>query len=398
VSRRDRPFRKPLRPRPERSLIIWIAIVCGAAIWAVELLFGLSLVSLLPWYQRPQLYGLLTIAIVYGLYRAFAYHPMYDTSYLDWLNRVPWSPLKPLPFGPVLPTWIDAIVIGALALLAAMVDPLRAPSAVFIAAAAAYSAALLPVLSATGHHRHVYMLLALLAWGALLSEIWPVLAVAIAGLAIAGHGARQTLDHLPRGPDYQPESKISLGAMALPCLQASKRGQPVQILGGPYTALAPRDPSPLYSRERAVVFPILIGWLVFAGSVIDVRPPDSQPFTFGGVMLATAAALGRLLLYIAPYWPPLPAARIALRQPIIPRYDIVLVAPVAAIAAAILTFLALEAVQAPPALTNAAPATIALWIVLLAPPTLGRWELTGAHTIILGAVGTTRTPPRPASQ
>jgi hypothetical protein len=34
-------------------------------------------------------------------------------------------------------------------------------------------------------------------------------------------------------------------------------------------------------------------------------------------------------------------------------------------------------------LTNAILLTVSLWIVLLAPPTLGKWNLTGAHHISL---------------
>jgi hypothetical protein len=295
---------------------------------------------------------------------------------------MPWRPGISLPFGSVLPTWVDAIVMGVLLLLALELGAVAAPVTIFIAAAAPYSLGFVPALSAAGLHRHVYAMAGLLGVAVLVwPSVWGVLAVALVGLAVGVHGAKRSLDALRQGAEWKPDSELGLGAMFLQnVLKGIGHAEPTP-LGWPYGGLSPRDPGPRLSRERAVLIPLVIGWLMFVFLSLDEEPEPLAPGT--GLLLGFGAGVVRLLIYAwVRHWPVSPWARVRLGVLIVPRYDVVFIGPLAAAGAAALVWWVLRVAGAPIAVVIAAPFVVALWIVLLCPPTQGRWELTGAHRMV----------------
>ena len=72
---------------------------------------------------------LLVIASIgLGLWRIFAFHPVWSKGYATWLQSTPWTKRKALPLGPVKLIWEDGLTVGALLLLSATVpqpQPMR---------------------------------------------------------------------------------------------------------------------------------------------------------------------------------------------------------------------------------------------------------------------------------
>src|SRR2546430_2449077 len=56
----------------------------------------------------------------YGLYRVMKFHPVVQAKYRQWLELSPWTNRLPLPLGPVMFVWQDAVLIGAVTALASM--------------------------------------------------------------------------------------------------------------------------------------------------------------------------------------------------------------------------------------------------------------------------------------
>lgn len=375
--------RRAIPPRPDRSPLMWLAVAFGAAVWSSEFMAGFTGFTWMPWYDRPRFFGLFVVAFFYGAHRAWAYHPLYHREYLAWLVRMPWRRAMPLPFGTVLPAWVDLAVIGVLMLMAMLVEPILAPVVILVGAAAAYTLALIPALSATGLHRLVYALAGLLGLGVVVSwSIGAVAAIALAGFVLAVLGAQRSLALMSRGPDWKPQSELSLGAVLLRSIHQPHARKEPGPLGWPYTALAPREQFPRLSRERAILMPLVAAWLVFAFVHIAASRAIEPPPSGIGAVIGVAAAVIRLVIYAAGRsWPISPLARLKLGMLIIPRYDVILIAPLAAAGASLGLWAALDAAGAPLTVTNAVPAAAALWIVLLCPPALGMWDLTGGHRL-----------------
>jgi hypothetical protein len=57
------------------------------------------------------------ILAYYGFHRALRFHPATDLRYREWLICTPYHPAGPLPVGPVLLVWRDAVLIGPITLL-----------------------------------------------------------------------------------------------------------------------------------------------------------------------------------------------------------------------------------------------------------------------------------------
>ncbi len=66
-----------------------------------------------------QIVLLVSSALFWGLYRAVAFNPFYETGYLSFLRTVPWRFDSPLPLGPLRLTITDGVVGVVLSLLVA---------------------------------------------------------------------------------------------------------------------------------------------------------------------------------------------------------------------------------------------------------------------------------------
>jgi hypothetical protein len=374
-------------PNPQRSVFMWLAIMVGLAVWSLEFLegpyFHFGFVDF-AWYQRPRVLGPLLVAALYGGHRAVAYHPIFDTMYAEWLRRTPWQPGVALPFGAALPTFLDLLVVAALALLTMMIDPIRGPVAVFTAAAGAYALVMVLAISAAGLHRYNYALALLLGLGLHMhASTWAVLAIALAGLALAADGARESLRALAESRPI-PRHEATLAGHLMPWLQ--EPAEPPGWVGWPYGALAPRAPQPRLSLERALLIPLVLGYLALVAIRLNPEHPDGPAPSGLGMAVGIFIAAARLAIYLnGRFWPSLDG-RFRLRMFIIPRFDVVLVAPLLAAGTAVALWWSLKGLGAPLEFVIVIPVVAALWIVLVCPPTLGVWDLTGGHQLSPGPV------------
>ncbi len=67
--------------------------------------------------------GLLVFVGLFGFIRVINSHPLYDSRYLDWLRRTPWQWGMPLPILPIHFTWQDGLLIFAITLFSAWINP-----------------------------------------------------------------------------------------------------------------------------------------------------------------------------------------------------------------------------------------------------------------------------------
>ena len=116
--------------RSIRSILLLPGLtILAAVIYAVATLFEF-LIAYVTGVSRDVLFAHSTLGLsvlcvaagVYGLGRVVAYHPFYSARYRQWMESVPWQPGMPLPLGPVMLNWRDAVVLVPAALLAEYVS------------------------------------------------------------------------------------------------------------------------------------------------------------------------------------------------------------------------------------------------------------------------------------
>lgn len=326
---------------------------------------------------------------VYGLSRALRFHPAYPqrAGYAAWLYLTPWTPARPLPDGPVLLVPQDAFV------LAALVGPAWlafGPEAwpILPAFAFAYLAGLAWLLYRTRERGAAY-----LVWfglgGLMLFGHVPVAAVgcAAAAYAVGAVAFRRSLWGFP-----WPGEPDDLARMRA----ASARG-----LGWPFDRVTPVfAPSRLRAWEGPVRG-LLTAWLLYAvGFQLDRTEPDTQGerasvLVQGAPLVVAYLALARLLAYVYGHLPPISLlGRLGTGRLVIPRYDVVFVAPLLAVAGAAACLFALTEFGLPGYAAGAVGAGLAVGVLYTVGPDRVRWQLTAPCRL----VPFRRQPPRLQNQ
>jgi hypothetical protein len=338
--------------------------------------------------QCMLIFGLLA----YGAYRALAFHPYYRSGYRKWLESTPWTWRKPLPVGPVRPVIEDVIIVSAMSApawffgdfeyLATFCLPLGSYLMVISAS--------FPATGAWGFHVPVVLAVGLalrICDGPALGYSAAILFALAFGLA----GLRRSLRRWPwdlKVPDFDPNKVENWGHGAVQ-IQTLK-----DELGWPYDRLGPRrDGPPTWRGSLDVFFScIAIAWWFYA--ILGLAPENGRgPIAFMVLMYAMLFTLiHRITRYLMGYASPLGlGGRIARFSPIIPSYDQVFVAPIAAV----------FAITVGPWMLNRlglawdASASIALAAALIAlflgGPDRRRWQLTAKHRVVPAITGSART-------
>ncbi|HUG94311.1 MAG TPA: hypothetical protein VML55_26005 [Planctomycetaceae bacterium] len=338
----------------------------------------------------------LAAAVHYGLARVTRFHPLYDNSYREWLEKTPWTAARPLPVGPVHLVPQDAIVVLGLTL---MTLPRLAshPAMVPLGFLCGYLAAQALSLWPTGAKPFAYAV----AFGlGLVVRFWSMPLVAL-GIAAALYvpaylGLRHSLRRFPW--DVPGFFRLSWWkSLQNPTGEHDLQGPRQQILGWPYDRLTPRPDPPSISGLDASLISLLAGWWIYAIAAffIDAAGAAAQPqvfvwwlvpVSFG--LLAIGAGI-RSTLYCWAHKPPISVwGRIRTFRWIIPGYDRAVMAPAAALVlpqvALLIAALVLPHGLVSPAVLCALPVTIGLLILLSGQPPLRRWLLTGQHRIVPG--------------
>ena len=317
--------------------------------------------------------------LVYGFYRASAFHPFFRAGYRQWLETTPWAWGKPLPVGPAHLTWADVVIVAAAGLpewLAGDVSPL--PS--YSLALGGYLLALSPSFAATGAWGFQFPVLfglglAVRLWqGRPESYAAATLVTYLVGLV----GLRRSLRAWP-WPDAE--------AMAIdPNKPLAAKGKPAP-LGWPFDRLGPRHEPPPRRRDTlgSVLAAGLVGWWCYA--LVHMLTVPNGLFAVRGMFsyAATFLIVINLAATITGYAPPISlAGRIARLRPLLPSYDQVFLTPIAAAFALSAGPVALEHAGIPADVALATSAGLTLLALWLGGPDRRAWQLTARHRVVSG--------------
>jgi len=268
-----------------------------------------------------------------GISRAFAYSPLWTSSYSTWLKTVPWNGLGPQPLSPRHLSWQDALFV----LLSIPAAWLMKVKPLFTLNACALSF-LIPYLICNAGILRAWRQLAIpytLAFGlgaiALLPTGWALgLIILLYILTVAGRNR----------------------AFRTFVADSIKPPAPAHD----FTAWFPTSfPTTKVKNPEPIVFSVLLGWLAFciltAIMAFDPGVASGLSEQYAKLQLtvvwaevqhifwiiAIGCALVRAATYCATYWPPISLlGRLATGRLIIPGYDKVFIAPICTILALVL--------------------------------------------------------------
>ncbi len=316
-------------------------------------------------------------SIAYGAYRVLAFHPFYRSDYRRWLETTPWTWKKPLPTGPIHLVWEDAFVLLAVGV------PIWAQGSVNVVAMlalllGAYLACLSVSFWSTGVWPFAYLVLFGLGL-AIRFSFWPEACVVIVlGLyLVALVGLRLSLKRFPWDLAWLDE------------YTDARRNRETAFtrrrLGWPHDQLGPKFPDDRQLRRRdAVLGSLLAGWTLYAfGSILESVPNAQQGVYLTAFMyIFTPLLIYRIGSYVTGYSPPVSfLGRFTTFRWIVPGYDKVFLAPVAAGLVAVVSVPWLLSMGLPRGVVAPGALTLALLALSLPGPRLRSWRLTGHHRI-----------------
>jgi len=375
----------------ERRLVFWFAgLYC-----LMHVLAWLPIAdwwSGIPWrFFRFLLIGF--AVAVYGALRVFRTHPHANPSHRLWLAHSSWRWGKPLPVGPIHLVWEDLVVLAVpsclLFLDAAPSDAVRLVPALGMAFFVTYLVVLLcaTVVASVWAPPVICLFLIPLSFYPLCSLVG-AFAVMVAIYLVLLWGVRLTLEDFPFN-----EAEWQSTPTERHLKQAISNG----TIGWPYNMIGPRSNTPGISLGTTVVVGALAAWWVhvtigkFAeswGEVADALVgPEYLGFRFMGglAMFCLVAALVRAAIYINGFRPPISFfGRLLTGRWIIPRYDVILVAPICTYAFGVFGPTALRHAGVPDSALLAVCVFLFCLIVLGIGPSLATWCHTGRHRIFKG--------------
>jgi len=324
--------------------------------------------------------------MLWGMYRASAHHPGANHGYGAWLSNMPWTWRDRLPFGSVYPGIGDLLLVGIVILIGYLTVPV--PPAwreitrwMFtlwiypVAFLAGYVLALIFVFIRTsqlGYAATILYTLPLMIFPRFTP--WAVIAVLGFSCLIGTIGIRQYLKGFPWKTEYWQNDSVG---------QYLKEAFVTNIIPPPYSTLHSfRYPVGITLWRSLVMSALPAWWLVILFYRFNPPLPIMSAIIAAGIIYP---CLYRFILYLGNGFPPISfLGRIATRQWIVPRYDCIFVAPIcsfliASLGPQVLKHLGLSNVS-----ILGVVCFLSIFTLLIMPPRLERWKLTGAHRIFTG--------------
>jgi hypothetical protein len=315
----------------------------------------------------------IVMMLMYGAIRGGYFHPLVNLPYGLFLARAPWQYPARMPLGPLQLVWQDAVVV-LLATAIVILPPTDLRFIVWVPMTFVVAHAFVQCFANWySGGRWALTTFAFLVGCLFLAQGYVWLTLGLVG-AIGMVGSRSidlTLIDFPY--DVCRRRDLRLFEIAAPSI--NRVAWPV----------APSGRLPWYYRIAqgdALLVGAIVAWLMFCAAS---REPNERDAASGLLVvhgfLAVLAVAARFLLYFAEHLPPISLlGRIATRRWIIPRYDVIYVAPLiaAAVAYAMPTLLTWR-FNVPPitAIPLSTAATITLAFGL--PPKWEEWHLTGHY-------------------
>ncbi len=375
-------FRMLLPPAPLIVVYAFVYLVASLPAIIVARRFGAAAVD--AQLRRMPIVIHLGGMLIYGLYRAVAFHPFFRPEYRKWLEMTPWRWGKPLPVGPAQPVVEDAVIVAAAGLPVWLAGDLH-PIASYAMALGAYLLALSATFAETGARGFQFPVLFGLGLALGLSRGRPGYygAALLATCAIAMVGLRRSLRRWPWAEIQTRVYDPSKGFVV--------EGKPIP-LGWPFDRLGPRNDPPKgrFDAAEKVLWCLLFGWWCYMLERV-IGGIDGQMFVrvVLVIYLTMFVGLGRLAMTVGGHAPPISLfGRIARLRPLIPGYDQVFLAPFAAAFAAAAGPFALEQAGVPSDVAIAASGSLALTAIALGGPDRRAWQLTAPCRVVSGFAGT----------
>ena len=206
---------------------------------------------------------------------------------------------------------------------------------------------------------------------------WATLLAVSAAAATAIAGALHSLSDFPWD--------ASFGRRSLPKLQSTSQSLTTAFPEEPHHALSAVPLlGPRVGIAQAALYSVIAGWLAWT---IAFHARNDFQFEQTMVLVVTDACcllgVGRAVRYANSRWWPisLPGRIVALRVPIMPSYDRILVAPLITMAVGLLVYPLHRWLDAPMLLVGPLMLALALFITLAAPPSLEQWHFTGHYRL-----------------
>lgn len=356
--------------------LIYLALNSPVYIWNVNNRF----MPPPPNITGPRRFALVLGLLAYGLYRATAFHPYFRNNYRRWLESTPWTWRKPLPVGPVRVVWEDAIIVATMSAPAWYFEDFS-PLATFSLPLGAYLIALSFTFVMTGAWGFHIATLFAVGLGVRLWDgpEWAYTAAILLAWAFGSVGLGRSLKHWPWTAGF---SKIDANHVETlvgqnPIAQTT--------LGWPYDRLGPRKDPPMTPRRALDGFfaALLLAWWFYAGLALV---PESGRLPLAMMLLLNGTLVGslfRISRYATGYTSPLSlVGRIVRLKPIIPSYDQIFMAPLAAMFVALAGPWMLARIGVPLDASAAISFGLALMALILGGPDRLRWQLTAKHRVI----------------
>jgi hypothetical protein len=341
----------------------------------------------------------------YGFWRGF-FHPAANPAYAAWLTTTPWTPEKPLPAGPVLLVWQDAVIVVILSCAAALTVQRWSTAILWLPLVflGAYVLTLVMSNLQVGERRSLVVVAAAwltlpLAIGRPGSEGSPLATPTLAawGLAAVAYGGtvwgvRRAMRSFPWDDSDAGIATTILGVGAAPPLIV-----PPRIHWDAVDRLSPLGTSTVLTIAG------LGGWLCFTTTECYVRlsprPPDAPSASQVALVAAVVLSAARVARYVVGHVPPLSViGRLKTARLINMGYDKVFLAPALAVLTAVVMPRTLELVGVPTPLIAAATAVVMLGCAFGIGPSLREWHLTGQFRMKLSPQRETRGRAEAASR
>jgi hypothetical protein len=336
----------------------------------------------------PRDMGLMFAAGLYGIWRVASKHPAFRPEYRTFLSRTPWRRGQPLPLGPVHLVVQDGLVLGAF-LAVSLYEPHGPPAAFLGLFLFAYLVTLCCALLSTGQIWLTYVVLfgmavaIRLAWfsgavaGAVLVATYLVSAIAL---------WRSWRDFPWEQPlaEFRSRWKLKFNAPTGEQTASPRGSESESPPAWPYGVLGAGSPRHAVSPLHAWIGAGLLGLWIYALSPPSAEPAEVHKYA---LLVCTCGAWliagWRLAVYVNAHASPLTLfGRLWTGRLIIPRYDVVVLTPlaVATLGTPLYGGLLFTGLPAPAALSITA-ATL-LGIALTGPPRQRHWQLTAPLRLV----------------
>jgi hypothetical protein len=313
---------------------------------------------------------LIVACVLYGFNRIKP-HPVVNPAYLRWLATTPWTPRLPLPLGPIHLVWHDWVLLATAAALANYdaglnpAWPLIAFGGVFL---------LLGMIALSSTSSPEALLLAVAFGGLLFTDGEPsLIAVILAAMyAVFYIGLIRSLKRFPWGK-----------APPVPQSAAAARGLAAG-LGWPFAVLSPDRVDAAVKYSSAIRSAALIGWYVYAWVHLWEPLVNYQGLCVCAVLAGVLMGVIRYSIYVRENKSPISVwGRICTGRLVIPRYDYVMLAPLATFLTPVVVVCTGRQMQSPLPLVAALAAGAGVLVSLAVGPSLRHWRLTGGHRIVM---------------